>query len=529
MVRMTSDDRPKTSQARTSLVDSEWDADASPLELERATLDVPDEEIQTVVGDLERLRRLSASENAPPRGMRANPALAGLNDVSVDSLLESNEERNLPPPPAFRQAPSTPPGMPAPQRPQAVPAAISPPTPPMPLGMEAPTASTAARAHFLDPKQQELDLLLSKGSSVPVDQPAAAAPASGQPAPASDPFAAGPPMPPAQHAVPSPAAEKQPSASLGTAAAPSAPHSVGLEPTGRATGALQAPFDPASAADLMVPKKGWDGPKLVLLLGVTLPLAVGLGIWLGAQLFGKAAHTEAAPSASASAAPPPPEPSAPPPQTVVEKAASGDFKAQDALREKPPSERTSEETLAIAQGQTVHKRLALEGFARKLEENPDLLKDKKELERLLEFLNDRETTNQAAAIVAGLPGGLAADLFYEIWVSTRERNETTVLAEELVYSTDVIEKASDALRVALDLRSAEGKECERYLEIIPRAVEHGDRRSLHLLGKLLRKRGCGAKKTEDCFACLRPLDDDEEKASVLDAIRAARNRPAPKY
>jgi hypothetical protein len=84
----------------------------------------------------------------------------------------------------------------------------------------------------------------------------------------------------------------------------------------------------------------------------------------------------------------------------------------------------------------------------------------------------------------------------------------------------VYAKASPALKVALDLRRAES--CEETQKILPRAIEQGDRRSLHLLERRLRKYGCGATKKEDCYKCLR--DGDELK----DAIKAVRTRQRPR-
>ena len=64
--------------------------------------------------------------------------------------------------------------------------------------------------------------------------------------------------------------------------------------------------------------------------------------------------------------------------------------------------------------------------------------------------------------------------------------------------------------------------------MLPVAHEHGDKRSRHLLAKLLQKRGCGDTKKDDCYPCLRDLDDDKEKISVKDAIQAVTKRPGPK-
>jgi hypothetical protein len=98
------------------------------------------------------------------------------------------------------------------------------------------------------------------------------------------------------------------------------------------------------------------------------------------------------------------------------------------------------------------------------------------------------------------------------------RTDTTELARALLYSADMRPKASSALGVALDLRAAET--CPQYQAILPKALTDGDRRALHLLAKLNAKRGCGPKKTDDCFACLR--DKSDELTATINAVKSRR-------
>jgi hypothetical protein len=121
--------------------------------------------------------------------------------------------------------------------------------------------------------------------------------------------------------------------------------------------------------------------------------------------------------------------------------------------------------------------------------------------------------------LASLPGPRSADILYHTWVGTSQRTQTTELAEELIYVNEVRSKASPALAVALDLRRA--ATCEQVAEVLPKAIEHGDRRSLHLLGRLVNRRGCGKGKREDCYPCLRDGD------ALADAIKAVRTREPP--
>lgn len=261
-----------------------------------------------------------------------------------------------------------------------------------------------------------------------------------------------------------------------------------------------------------------------MMLGITLPIALGIGVLIGMLVFG----SHPAPPAPAASAPPPsaePAPSAAPPMTLPERAASGDYKALDELKQKAADARTPEETLALARGRSHNKGAALEGFAKEIKKNPDLLKSHDQLQRLRDFLADRETANQAAEVIVDLPGAIGPDLLFEATGSKNPR-DTAQLAEDLLASKEVREKASPALAVTLDLQHA--KECDEFKNLLPKVGEQGDRRALPSLIKLANKRGCGDSGKDDCYACIRDLDKDKKAVDLGDAITAAKRRAPPK-
>jgi hypothetical protein len=275
--------------------------------------------------------------------------------------------------------------------------------------------------------------------------------------------------------------------------------------------------------DIVASSKSSVG-RWVLVLGTTLPLAVGAGVGIGVFAFAPP-KTRVAPVSSAPKCPPP-APSVAPPTTLVERAIVGDFKAIDDLKAKAPAVRTAEETLALTRGRSHNKSAALEGFGVEIKKNSDLLQNKDKLQRLRDFLTDRETTNQAATIVVGLPGTLGPDLLYEVASGTKTKNDTSQLAEELLATKDLRDKASPALAIALDLRRAE--KCEEFKDLLTRAHGAADRRAMPTLTKLASRRGCGDNKLGDCYECLRPLEKDKEAIDLGDAIKAVGKRPAPK-
>ena len=177
----------------------------------------------------------------------------------------------------------------------------------------------------------------------------------------------------------------------------------------------------------------------------------------------------------------------------------------------------------MAKGRAAQRKQELSKLAEKLKTDPKLANNEGMLQKLREFARDKDTSVEAMALLASLPGPSAPDLLYALWVGTAKRTSITQIAEELVLTKEVRAKASPALGVSLDLRRA--KTCEEFLAILPRATENGDRRSLGLLYRLSARRGCGPHKMDDCYPCLRDLDG---KRALGDAIKDARGRPAPK-
>jgi hypothetical protein len=252
-------------------------------------------------------------------------------------------------------------------------------------------------------------------------------------------------------------------------------------------------------------------------LVATLTLAV-----LVVKVIASAAAT--APSAFAQPSGPA-EPSVAPARDVAPAAKPSDSKAAAAIAQlegKPAEALSSSELLRLAEGRVEKEREVAHALRLKLESTPALAKDKASQAELLRLASDPDTAREALAAMTQLEAPFGADLLYEVWTGTAVRNDTTELARTLVYSTDVRPKASAALAVALELRLAET--CPQYQTAMPKALKDGDRRALHLLTKLLNKRGCGPKKNEDCFACLR-----EQKDELSATINAVKSRRPPSY
>ncbi len=187
------------------------------------------------------------------------------------------------------------------------------------------------------------------------------------------------------------------------------------------------------------------------------------------------------------------------------------------LERRPPGSLSSRELVSLAEAHDQQKRAAASALREKLARNPALAKDPATATQLLALSADPSTAPDALSAMAQL-GPLGTDLLYDVWTATVGRTDSTELARALLYSPDVRPKASPALGVALDLRVAES--CEQYQAALPKALTDGDRRALHLLLKLNAKHGCGPKKSEDCYACLRAKGD--ELTATINAVKSRR-------
>jgi hypothetical protein len=279
------------------------------------------------------------------------------------------------------------------------------------------------------------------------------------------------------------------------------------------------PLGPDKAADVREKIAGWlqsAQQRPVLSMAVAPVLVAVFAIWLGHHPA--RARRPVAPASSGVAA----EHSAAPGSAKTEIPGSTSPAIAD-LEAKPPESLNARELLLVAEAQSERRRADARALRRKLEDNPALARDNSAVQaELLRLAKDDRTARDALAAMAVLEPPLGADLLYETWTRTPERSDATELARALVYSADVRPKASPALAVALELRIAET--CEQYKAILPSALKAGDRRSLQLLSKLSAKRGCGPKKTADCFACLR-----EPRDELAATISAVKSRHAPSY
>lgn len=289
-----------------------------------------------------------------------------------------------------------------------------------------------------------------------------------------------------------------------------------------------APSQAAPALDL----EGLGKPKGVpvpVMIGATLSALIVGGV-LGGVVLSGGEQAKAAPPASASTPAPPPASSAPPapaPKSLVELAIEGDKSAFDKLEAKPLHERTGAETIALIRGDLALKRKQLEELARKTELVEAFGRSEDTQGKFMAAVKDPPQATTTLEILAGLPGPIGPDYLYKVYKMRGRYEETRQLALDLLHSKDVYEKASDALKVVLDmyqeLRKDE-KDCAKMLKLLVRAQADADTRAFSPIAALNSKRGCGDNKLEDCWACLR---SGEGKEALAEAVKLARKNKAP--
>ena len=171
-------------------------------------------------------------------------------------------------------------------------------------------------------------------------------------------------------------------------------------------------------------------------------------------------------------------------------------------------------------GRAVRKLIAVEELEKRFSAEPKRAPRPAEIGQLLELARDPQSAPGAQAVIASLPGSIAPDLLYEVWIGTPARTSATELAEQLVYTEPVRTRASAALKVALDLRRV--TRCEDVAAILPRLRNHGDQRALRPVAGLNERLGCNPR-TPKCLACL------PNRAALVSATAAAKKRTAPAF
>jgi hypothetical protein len=203
------------------------------------------------------------------------------------------------------------------------------------------------------------------------------------------------------------------------------------------------------------------------------------------------------------------------PTTLAERARAGDGEALYKITKMPQGERTSALTLALETGYQAQKLREFHEFAKTLAPASKPL-PAASLSRMVDYTISPETMLPAFEELTQWAGPAGPDVLYAVWEKAGGGSRAASLAQQLLYSADQRAKATPALQVALDLRSAAS--CDDYAKVLPSVLKSGDQRSTATLRALRHNDGCGADGKQDCYACLRG------STLLEDALRAVEQR-----
>jgi hypothetical protein len=185
--------------------------------------------------------------------------------------------------------------------------------------------------------------------------------------------------------------------------------------------------------------------------------------------------------------------------------------------EVPVAELTPERWVMLAKERARGRSEELRALASRTDSGDQLSPDT--VAKLRDAVSDPQAAPEALLAMTTLPGTAGADLIYEVTRDERLSAETRQLASDLLGTKAVQANVSEALRVVMDLSRV--RTCEEVEPVLARVLEVGDRRALAGLRSLYSTRGCGPRKADDCYPCLR------QSALLNRSAEAVRKRRPP--
>jgi serine/threonine-protein kinase len=253
----------------------------------------------------------------------------------------------------------------------------------------------------------------------------------------------------------------------------------------------------------------------VIGVGTVGVLGLSLLVVIGRSLFANTEPPEEAPLAVRTALPAPEISAAVAPPPPVQSAHSS----------RPASAGATEgETLslaALAESRKKNHASALALATRALSIEPGLATDDRLSTAVFFAAREPATSNKAFALIEGPMGARGAELSWDLALDRKAAPAAQHRAARWLRSPNFRSLAPPALLLAADLRTAES--CERARDLLPRAREIGDERSLSQLEAWQVRTGCGKDRQRDCMPCLRA------DVRLEEAIAAIRARPIPPW
>ncbi len=126
------------------------------------------------------------------------------------------------------------------------------------------------------------------------------------------------------------------------------------------------------------------------------------------------------------------------------------------------------------------------------------------------------SSDAAFALLEGAMGSRGADIAYDLVTTSNVRPWVQTRAETFLQSASFDKVATPSLRAIVKLRYSAG--CDEKKALLGDLKKSSDERALFELVPLQDRTGCGARKKDDCYPCLRMSNE------LDDTITAVRNR-----
>ena len=196
-------------------------------------------------------------------------------------------------------------------------------------------------------------------------------------------------------------------------------------------------------------------------------------------------------------------------------AKAGGSKAFDALLEKYPRDPNVAVELARELAAKKNYPGAVGAVGRALSIDPSFQNNTHVASLVFQTAQVKASSDASFALLEGAMGSRGADIAYDLVTTPNVRPWVQSRAETFLQSPPFEKVATSSLRAIVKLRYSAG--CEEKLALLGDLQKEADERALFELVPLQDKTGCGARKKDDCYPCLRSsnkLDD------AISAVRA---------
>jgi serine/threonine-protein kinase len=260
-----------------------------------------------------------------------------------------------------------------------------------------------------------------------------------------------------------------------------------------------------------------DVPAVGLLAGAAVA-CVGLLAAIVLVVVALTSSPSSPPSAARVSTPVPPAGAAPVSATLASKPPTAELEAArakgapglEALAERYPKNLDLLlELVSAYDGQNDHAR-AVGAIGRALSLDPKLAEDAQISTALFKAAQAKASSDASFALLEGPMGSRGADIVYDLATTKGVRQNIKQRALSWLQTKEFDRASSASLNIAVALRQAQS--CQQKHALLLRAKNVGDERSLSELKKLEARTGCGRRKRDDCYACLRK--DDRLKQAI---------------